>query len=128
MQKTRKFSMLEPLSLLFALILIAAVCTYVLPAGEFNRVENAETGRMVVVADSFHTIKQSPVDLFSVFKSFPKGMEEAGYIMFFLLIIGGAFSVLEATGAITVAMGSVIKRMAGRETLMIPVLMFIFSL
>ena len=44
MQKTRKFSMLEPLSLLFALILIAAVCTYVLPAGEFNRVENAETG------------------------------------------------------------------------------------
>ena len=128
MQKTRKFSMLEPLSLLFALILIAAVCTYVLPAGEFNRVENAETGRMVVVPDSFHQIEQAPVHPFDIFKSFPKGMEEAGYIMFFLLIIGGAFSVLEATGAITVAMGSVIKRMAGRETLMIPVLMFIFSL
>lgn len=128
MQKTRKFSMLEPLSLLFALILIAAVCTYVLPAGQFDRVENAETGRMVVVPNTFHEIEPSPVTPFGVFTSFPKGMEEAGYIMFFLLIIGGAFNVLEATGAVNVAMGSAIKRMAGRESLMIPVLMFIFSL
>lgn len=128
MVKQRKFSLMDPLSLLFVLIIITAVCTWIVPAGEFNRVENAETGRMVVVPGSYHHIEPSPVAFFDVFKAFPQGMEQAAYIMFFLLIIGGAFRVMEATGAINVGIASMVKKLVGREMLLVPVVMFVFSL
>lgn len=114
--------------MLVILAIIAAICTWVVPAGEFTRVEDAATGRMIVTPGSFHTIESSPVSFFDLFKAYPKGMEEAGYIMFFLLIIGGTFGVIEATGAMVVGVGSIVKRLAGRELLLIPVVMFILSL
>jgi len=125
--KRKKHFITEPLGLLFIIVLIAAVCTYFVPAGIFDRVEDVATGRIIAVADSFHNVEQTPVKFFDVFKSIPVGMGEAGYIMFFLFIIGGAFSVMEATGAINVALSTVVKKMAGKETLLIPVVMFVFS-
>lgn len=127
-KKIKKQGISEPLGILFIIIIIAAVCTYFVPAGIFDRIEDTATGRMLAVADSFHYVEQTPVKIFDVFKAIPIGMGEAGYIMFFLLIIGGTFSVMEATGAITVGLGNVVKKMAGKETMLIPVVMFAFSL
>ena len=43
--------------------------TYVIPAGQFDRVEDPATGRNLVVADSFKLVEQSPVTPFSMFMS-----------------------------------------------------------
>jgi len=126
--KKKRFTVTEPLGLLFIIIIIAALCTYFVPAGMFDMVEDVTTGRMVAVADSYHYVDQSPVGFFDLFKSIPIGMGEAGYIMFFLLIIGGTFSVMEATGAINVGLSNIVKKMSGREALLIPVVMLMFSL
>ena len=49
-------------------------------------------------------------------------------IVAFILIIGGAFGIILRTGAIETATLAMIKKSAGREMLMIPLLFFLFSL
>jgi uncharacterized ion transporter superfamily protein YfcC len=43
-------------------------------------------------------------------------------------MIGGSFGILQATGTITAGIGSVVKNMAGKEKLVIPIIMIIFAL
>ncbi len=115
-------------ALLFFVIIIVAILTYVVPAGEFNRTEDSATGRIFVVSDSYHDVESNPLTFFEVFKAIPKGMEQSGYIIFFVLMIGGSFGILQATGAIESGIVEVVNRMKGREKAVIPIVMFIFSL
>lgn len=124
----KKFRLPHTYALLFFIIVLVTVLTYVVPAGEFDRAEDAATGRIFVVPDSFHNVERSPVSPFGVFKAIPKGMEKAGYIIFFVLMIGGSFGILQGTGAIDAGIGRIVQKMQGREKLIIPVTMFIFSL
>ena len=48
--------------LLFSIIVVCTILTWILPAGEFDRVVNEATGRTVAVAGTFHTVEQSPVE------------------------------------------------------------------
>ena len=64
--------------LLFSVIIVCTILTWVLPAGEFDRVMNEATGRTVAVAGTFHTVKQSPVGIFQMFQSIYNGMCDAG--------------------------------------------------
>lgn len=116
------------LVMLSAIILILSVLTYIVPAGVFERVVDAETGRTIVVADSYHVVESSPVSVFDVFKAIPKGMGEAGYIIFFLFIIGGAFRILQATGAVDSGIKALVGKLQGKETNLIPVIMIVFAL
>ena len=127
-QKKKSIKAPNTLVMLCVLILLAAVMTYILPAGEFERMADPATGRTVVVPGSFHEIDRNPTSFFDILKSIPRGMEDAGYIIFFLLIIGGAFKILQATGAVESGIGAVVKKMSGREKLVIPVIMLVFSL
>lgn len=126
--KKKVFHMPSALVLLVLIILVSAIATYFVPAGVFDRVEDPATGRMVVDPSSFHYVDQNPVGIFELFLSIPIGMQQSGSIIFFMLIIGGAFRIMQATGAIDIGMGTIVKKMAGKETLIIPVVMFIFSL
>ncbi len=114
--------------LLFMVIVFAVIMTYIVPAGEFDRTEDPETGRTIVVVDSFEYVDQTPVTPFGLFESIPKGMVQAGLIIFFVLMIGGAFGIIQSTGTIDAGIGTVVKAMAGKEKLLIPIVMFIFSL
>ena len=84
--------------------------TYIVPAGEYLRAVNEATGRKAVVADSFHFIEQSPVSIGSVLLSFQRGVTAAGTIVAFLLLIGGAFGVVNATGAVEAMMAKFIVK------------------
>ena len=50
----------DSLVLLFGLVVLAQLVTYVLPAGEFERIENEKTGRMQVKEGSFHYTPERP--------------------------------------------------------------------
>lgn len=127
-EKKKVFKMPSALVLLVFIILLAAIASYLVPAGVFDRVEDPATGRLVVDATTYHHTDQNPIGFFELFLAIPAGMQQSASIIFFLLIIGGAFRIMQATGAIDVGMGTVVKKMAGKETLLIPVVMFIFSL
>lgn len=124
----KKIKIPHTYALLFIVIILVTLLTYIVPAGEFDRAQDTETGRIFVVADSFHEVERIPVSPFGLFKAIPKGMEQSGYIIFFVLMIGGAFGIIQGTGAIDAGIVEVVNRMKGKEKMVIPVTMFIFSL
>lgn len=112
---------------LVAIILIVAVASYIVPAGSYDRVYDPATEREIVDPNSYHAVEKNPVTLFGLLMSVTLGMQNAAYIIFFLLIIGGMFAILNGTGAIDSGMANVVRAMKGRELLMIPVCMIVFG-
>ncbi|MDH6348394.1 YfcC family protein [Brevibacillus sp. 1238] len=111
--------------LLFGVLLIATFLTHVVPAGEYARVE--VNGRNVVDPQSYKAIEQTPVSVFSLFSAIHTGMVDAGEIIFFVLIIGGAFGVLTATGAVDAFIRSLSKKLGNKEKWLIPIMMLFFA-
>ncbi|WZL73970.1 YfcC family protein [Clostridiaceae bacterium 35-E11] len=126
-EKKRKFKVPHVYVILLAFIAICTILTYIIPAGQYEMIENA-SGRTVVDPDSFQYIESTPLGLFDFLKSVPKGMAETAEIIFFIFIVGGAFAVVEATGAIEAGLGKITKTMAGKERAIIPIIMLAFSL
>ena len=123
----KKFQVPHVYVILLVVVAICAILTYVAPAGEYARVEGPGD-RMVVDASSFTYVDQTPVNLFGFLLSVPKGMAETAEIIFFIFIVGGSFAVVQATGAIEAGIGRITKTMAGKERLVIPIVMILFSL
>ena len=119
---------INPLLILAVIILIAAIATYVVPAGSFDRVLNEVTGYDMVDVDSFHLTKKNPVTPFNLFVSLTLGLQNAAYVIFFLMIIGGMIKVVESTGALHAGLSNVVIKMKGKELLLIPVCIFLFGL
>ncbi len=114
--------------LIFCIILIAAVATYIVPAGKYELVEDSATSRQVVDPDSYERVSQSPVKPFDIIRSIPKGMNETGWIIFLIFIIGGSFGMINGTGAVEAGIGRVVKSLKGKEKILIPITILIFSL
>ena len=112
--------------LLFFVVVISTILTYFMPAGEYERHE--KDGRTVVDPDSFELIEQSPVGFFHIFTSIHAGMINGAGIIFFVLIVGGAFGILKATGALDALIVNVTSKLANKELLLIPVLMLFFAI
>lgn len=94
--------------LLFLVIVVCAILSYFVPAGEFKRIE--VNGRTVVDAGSFHYIKNTPVSFFDIFRAIPNGMIKASSIMFLILIVGGSIEVFTRTGAINAGLSKIIRK------------------
>lgn len=124
----KKMSVPNPLIIIICIILIGALASYIIPAGSFTRVEDPNTGRMVVDPASFEYIEQNPTGFFDLFMSISKGIQGSSSIIAFLFIIGGAFGMMDETGAIRAGMGTLVRKMRGRELLLIPSCMLIFTL
>lgn len=107
------------LVLLFGMIVVALLLSYVLPAGTYERAA-AEGGRMQVVPGTYRvTPDVHPPTPLAVFTAVPKGLAAAADIIFFVFIIGGAFAVLRATGAIDALLGAALRRLGHRPLLLI---------
>ncbi len=117
------------LIILIAILLIFTGLTWVIPAGEFERITNS--GREVVVPGSYQVTEQAPQGFFAFFTSPLKGFISAGQIIAFVLIVGGAFSVINRSQAINAALQSLIrlcKRKPALKNVIIPALIALFSL
>ena len=119
--------------LLLAMILVFAVLTYIIPAGQYDMmtiVDNPETGheREVVNPESFRYVENTPVTLLQFLTAVPRGLQEVAQIVFFIFIVGGSMTVINETRAIEAGMGRLIKALKGKTWVVIPVVMFFFSL
>ncbi|HEX8903386.1 MAG TPA: hypothetical protein VF771_00950, partial [Longimicrobiaceae bacterium] len=118
----------HPLILLVGGVLLAAVLTWILPAGEYNRMPDPEVnGREVVVAGTYHSVAPQPVGPFDAIVAIPQGMVDAADVIFFVFLVGGAFAVVEKTGALTRGMDGLLRLLRGRESLVIPVVSLAFA-
>ncbi len=124
--KERKFKMPHIYVILFLFGLVAAASTYLIPAGEFDRVE-IEEGRTAVDPESFQFTESEPTDLVQFMTAIPRGLIDAGEVVFFTLIIGGMFMVLRESGIIEIAVDKLARRFSNKSILVIPVLMTVFA-
>jgi uncharacterized ion transporter superfamily protein YfcC len=111
----------HPLTLLVACTLLAAVLSWFLPAGEYQRREDPATGRSVVVPGTYAPVEAAPVGPFQALVGIPRGMIAAAPVIFFVFLVGGAFAVVERTGALARLVNSLAAALAGRGLLVIPV-------
>lgn len=110
----RRLKVPHTLVLLFGMVGLAQILTYLLPAGAFDRIENA-AGRMQVVPGSFHlTPDAEALSPLALFTAIPKGFSAAHEIIFFVFIIGGAFAVLRASGAVDAVLGALLRRLGNK--------------
>lgn len=83
------------------IILAAAILTWIIPGGEYLRESQTVNGvtREVVVDDSFHYVEPAP-QTYSVLFALFKGFVDKADIIVFVLMVGGAFWILNSTHAI----------------------------
>jgi uncharacterized ion transporter superfamily protein YfcC len=130
--------------IVFALVAGAAALSWVVPPGAYERREMVVEGvgtRQVVVPGTFAYLPADQTALVprladtvgTIFKAPILGMTdpEAAPIIAFVLLIGGAFAVLQRTGAVDAALRRLARasrRSPVLETLLIPICMTAFSL
>ena len=90
----------HPIVLLGAAVLLAAALTWVLPAGEYARRDDAATGRRVVVAGTYHQVTGAPVGLFAAAVAMPRGFVAAADVIAVVLLVGGAWVVVDRLGTL----------------------------
>jgi len=115
--------------LLVVLLALIAAATWVVPGGKFDT--QLIGGKNVIVAGSYHVVEAKPQGLVALLTSPIKGFVEAALIIGFVLIVGGAFAVLQRTEAIDALIKSVARahnRSAVVRAAVIPVFVGLFSL
>jgi len=115
--------------IVFFLIIIAAVLTWVLPGGSYEReqIEINNTQRTIVVEGTYEKKEANP-QILEIFTAPLKGFIKLAEIIGFIFIVGGAFYMLNETGAINAGIGKLVKILKGKELLIIPIVMTVFSL
>ena len=117
----------HPLALLTACIALAALLSWIVPAGQFDRRDDPATGRRIVVAGSYHHVDPQPVGPFATLLSVPRGLADAASIVFFVFLVGGAFTVVEETGALKQAVSALVLGLGSRGALVIPIISIAFA-
>jgi len=90
--------------------------TWIVPAGKFNyeTVEIGGVSREIVVENSYHSVPSSPQS-WHVFGSFLSGFQKQGAIIAFILIIGGAFYILNSSRSIDIGINSFLRHVRALE-------------
>ena len=114
--------------ILVAIIIIAAIATYLIPAGEFTRFKDAATGKTLVEAGSYHRIASNPLHPLLIPSAIYTGIVKSASTITFMLIIGGAFEVITSTGALTALCKKLSKTFSKHKYAVIPVFLTLFSI
>ncbi|WP_080875612.1 YfcC family protein [Oceanobacillus timonensis] len=124
--KKKKFTMPHIYVILFTFIVLASIATYFIPAGMYDRVPGPE-GRETIDPNSFQSVEQSPIGIIDFMTAIPRGLIEAGEIVFFTFIIGGLFAVIKKTGLIEIGVDKLTRRFSSNSIMVIPVLFILFA-
>jgi uncharacterized ion transporter superfamily protein YfcC len=122
-------------TILFGLLIFVAALSWVVPAGQYNRVMNEQLGKEVPVPGTYHSVPANPQRLRHVLMAPIAGMYDPSTeksraidVALFVLIIGGFLGIVTKTGAIDAGIGRVTAALRGHEIWMIPILMALFAL
>jgi uncharacterized ion transporter superfamily protein YfcC len=117
----------HPLTLLLGCIAAAAMLTWLLPAGQFDRREDPSTGRTIVVAGTYRSVAPSPVGPLQMLVAIPRGLVEAAEVVAVVLLVGGAWVVVDRLGALGRLVGTFVSHFHHRGLLAVPVVSLVFA-
>lgn len=131
---------------LSGIILFCSILTYIIPSGTYERTTKT-VGHMeqtMLIPGSYHELPKhfsvkglilgddvegmaSPVSILGLFSSIPKGMNQAASLIFFVLIIGAVFNLIQSTGTINVIMFRLMKRFREKPFILFLGIYFVLS-
>jgi uncharacterized ion transporter superfamily protein YfcC len=134
-----RFSIPHNLVIVFSIVIIAAILTWIIPGGRYERETVSVNGvdRSVIVNGSFQYVDSQP-QTWQIFSAFYKGFINMSHIIVFVLMIGGAFWIMNETKAIDVGIFSFLRftqrmekyplvKMLGVNNIIITLIMILFS-
>lgn len=139
MGEKKKINLQMPhvLTLIFLLIVVVAIMTWVLPSGEFERIimDTSAGERSVAVAGTYHSVDKVLEDgtslrqgIGQVLMAPGKGIQQMIEVLAFVFIIGGVFQIMSKTNALNMGIQKIVKKLGAKEILIIPILMLLFGL
>lgn len=114
------------LVIMIGFIIIASLLTYLIPHGEYQRITDPVTNQIKVVPDSYTIIDAAPVSFFDTLKSIPEGIIERANLIALILLIGGAFFVIEKTGALKEGIEFLTVKLKGKEEVILILVSLVF--
>jgi uncharacterized ion transporter superfamily protein YfcC len=129
-------------TVLFLLLILVVIATWIIPAGQYDKNEDGEP-----IPGSYHEVEQNPQKILADGLMAPVngmygiegedgsvdvynwgGLYGAIDVALFVLVIGGFLGMTMATGAIDAGIGKITTALKGREKWMIAILMIVFAL
>jgi len=117
----------HPIVLLLGGIVVAAVLTWFVPAGEFERRDDPALGRSLVVAGTYHRVRSAPVGPMGALLAVPRGLVAGAEVIVSILLVGGAFALVEALGTLGRGARVIAWRFHGRGIRAVPIVALVFA-
>lgn len=112
--------------MLFGILILAALMSYIIPAGKYERI--LLDSRETVVAGSYKIIESTPLSLMDLFMCLPLGFKSAVDIIFIVLASGIMFGFLEYSKSFENAIGVMVHRFGkAKKYLLVVVMTFVFG-
>jgi uncharacterized ion transporter superfamily protein YfcC len=122
-----KLTLPHPIVLLGGAVLAAALLTWILPAGQYDRRDDPATGRRVVVAGTYHRVAPAPVGLFGAATAIPRGFAAAADVIAVVIFVGGAWVIVDRIGTLSAVIAALLRSAAGRRLWIVPVVAVFFA-
>lgn len=130
--KKKKFVFPHSYTLIFLLIIVAALLTWFIPSGQFKTVVETVNGmeKTTVVPGTYHQIDKSGYGqgVGAILEAPAAGVVNAVEVVAFVLIVGGAFGIILKTGAVDRGLFTLAQSLGDKGILVIPLSMILFSL
>lgn len=120
---TKKLQFPNSLVIVFAMMVLAAVLTHLIPAGTYDLIP----GTKMLDPTTFHTIPQQGVSAWGLVDAVFKGMVKAGPIIVFTFLVGGYFQVLISSNAVDAFISWLVRRLGTKSFIILPVIISIMS-
>ena len=115
-KKKKNKNILSAFSIILLIIIALGIISHILPAAQF--VDGEIVDGSGVTGAKLSDVLMSPI----------LGFKDAFSVCVFIMILGAFLAVVTKTGALETGIKVLIKKLKGRELLLIPILMFIFSI
>ena len=127
-KKKFQFKMPHTYVILVAIMVLMLVLTHIIPAGQYDRVEDPVSGKMVVVDGTYHEIDVEAPGIFDLFLALQQGYVESANIMFLIIFSYGFVYVLTKNGTMDKALGTMVRKVGKRVQLLIPITMLVLGI
>lgn len=135
-KEKKKLHMPHVLTLIFLLIVLVAIMTWIVPSGSFERaiVNTAAGEREAAVAGTYSVVDKVTADgdlrqgIQQVLQAPGKGIQAGIEVIAFVFIIGGVFAIMDKTRAMTVGLKKLVTKLGNKGIILIPILMLLFGL
>ena len=126
-KKKQGFQMPHTFVIIFIIILAAVAFTWLIPAGEYARFENAQ-GIKVIDPSQFARITNSPVNPLFITSYIVQAFIKNADLIMVILFSGGAFHIITKSGALQAVIAKLAKKFSNHIVIFIPILSLVFAL